>query len=255
MSSRMMLMNSVLALMLVGQAGAEHAIRLPSDAAQPVIEMWYVDMATGAQPEVIVYAGGKVWIRVGEGAIWGQLTGPEFETLLRSLWDGDQISELSTDTISREIATEAERLGLTSQVIGATETVLRIRTQEKLMQVRAPSVGILATRFPQAQSLQRLASAQRRLENLRAVTMAGGQDSARQLATLAQQKLLAEHGESVTVTSENLTMVRSLPDGTRFCQFVVPSEQFAGRNSHVVSLFESPGDSPRISVLPNGLRN
>ena len=251
----MMLLTVLSVFTFVRPAAADRGIILPEDPSAPVAELWYIDPVVGSQPEVIVYRNGRVWARVGEGAIWGQLDEVEFTTVLNGIWREDRVSETSTDLIAQELESAAQDSGLPSEVEQKSETVIRLRTIDKLIQVRAPAVGVLATRYPSASALQKVAATQRRMENLRAVTMAGGHDAAQRLASQAKQQLLSEHGQTVDISCKNLTMVRSLPDGTRFCQFIVPSDEAPGRNSHVVSLFESPGTAPRISVLPNALRN
>lgn len=230
---------------------AEEAIPLPTDPSVPVVELWYIEGGQLNVPEIAVYAGGRVQVRVGEGSLWGELTPEQVQDLVRKLLTRDQLARIRTEGIERELDEESQRTGLSREIQGAADTIIRVRTAQGTYRVDGHAVGLLCSRFPEAQGLQHLYSAQRRLENIRAIVMVGGTPAAERLARMAEARLLAESGEAIQVSKENLTCVHSLNDGTRCLQFVVPAPLGTLTAPRIVSLFESPGEVPRVSVLPD----
>ncbi|WP_437201517.1 hypothetical protein [Planctomicrobium sp. SH664] len=235
-----------------GFISAAEPIPLPTDPKTPVIELWYSGPGLPTQREIAIYPNGRTWCRVGEGSIWGQLDQQTLQSLVHELLTTDSLGRLSTMQIQESIDQASRQSGLSAEIPNAAKTTFVIRTADQTYQIDAPSVGLLAVRFPEAQALQHAACAQRRLENVRAIVMVGGPRAAENLAKLACQRLQAEYGEGVLVTSQDLSMVRSLSDGTRFCQFVVRKAAQPATNTHVISLFEVPGEVPRVSLLPDG---
>lgn len=252
-----MLLRHLTALFLVsllaGNMLAGDQIPLARDPQTPVIELWYVDQGKLSEPEVSVFANGRVRVRVGEGSIWGQLDPRQLELLVQTLLQEDGLASLTTQSLQQAIDEAAARTGLSARIRDAGDTIIRIRTAQATYRIDGHAVGLLAARFPDVVPLQQLSSAQRHIENVRAVVMVGGTPAAEKLASLAQAQLQAEYGERVIVGSQDLNMVRSLADGTRYCQFLVPSTS-AATQLRVISLFESPGEAPRVSVLPNESR-
>lgn len=238
-------------LMVSGMAFAEQPVVLPEDPATPVIELWYIDHGKVDTPEVTVYASGRVQVRLGEGTLWGEIGRDQLGVLVNSLLQQDQLSRLKTEEIEQAIATESLRTGLSAQINNAGDTIIRVRTASQMYRVDGHAVGLLNARFPNVIELQHLYSAQRRLENIKAVVMVGGVPAAERLARLAQVQVQAESGEQIALTLQNLSCVHSMTDGTRYCQFLVPVP--GGEVGHrIISLVESPGEIPRVSVLPNG---
>lgn len=252
-----MLLRHLTALFLVsllaGNMLAGDQIPLARDPQTPVIELWYVDQGKLSEPEVSVFANGRVRVRVGEGSIWGQLDPRQLELLVQTLLQEDGLAALTTQSLQQAIDEAAARSGLSARIRDAGDTIIRIRTAQATYRIDGHAVGLLAARFPDVVPLQQLSSALRHIENVRAVVMVGGTPAAEKLASLAQAQLQAEYGERVIVGSQDLNMVRSLADGTRYCQFLVPSTS-AATQLRVISLFESPGEAPRVSVLPNESR-
>ena len=69
--------------------------------------------------------------------------------------------------------------------------------------------------------------------------------------SIAQSSLSNEYGESIVVTPDDLSMVRFLPDGGRYCQFLV-SISANPHQSRIISLFDTPGGAPRVTVVGEG---
>ncbi len=247
------LLMAVLAglICLTATGTASEPISLPTDPSVAVIELWYVDRGQLREPEVAVFATGRVRVNVGEGALWGELDPAQVKELVATLLQRDEFKTLRTETIQAEIEAESAKTGLSCRIDQAGDTIIRVRTATELIRIDGHAVGLLATRFPRCASLQKLYAAQCRLENVRAIIMAGGPEAAERLAKLAQSQIQATHGEIINVTPGHLAMVQSLADGTRFCQFLVNGK--AGeRTPRVITVFESPGEVPRVSVLPEG---
>jgi len=239
--------------LLVGNfSQAADTISLPNDPGIPVVELWYIDQGKVTAPELVIYASGRVQVRVGEGALWGDLSPEQVQALVASLLKQDQLGKIRTDDIDREVAFESNRTGLSSQIRGAGDTIIRIRTADQIYRIDGHAVGLLCLRFPNADCLQCLYSAQKRLENVRAVVMVGGTSTAERLAQMAQAQVQKESGEQIHVSLENLSYVHSMTDGTRCCQFLVPAPLGSESGPRIISLFESPGETPRVSVLPDG---
>lgn len=239
-------------LSLTGIASATDSISLPQDPAVPVVELWYIDHGQVRSPEIAIFASGRVQVRLGEGMLWGEMKRDQVTALVGALLTSDHLASITTSQIDQAIATESIRTGLSAEIHGAADTIIRIRTSAGMYRVDGHAVGVLSNRFPAVECLQSLYSAQCRLENVRAVVMVGGVPSAERLARLAQAQLQAEMGEQVTVGLENLSCVHSLTDGTRCCQFLVPAPPGSDAAPRIISLFESPGEAPRVSVLPEG---
>jgi hypothetical protein len=176
------------------------------------------------------------------------------QSLVAALLQQDGLARVTTEQLQQALDRESARTGLSAHIAGAGDTIIRIRTAPGSYRIDGHAVGLLAGRFPGVQPLQQLAAAQRRLENVRAIVMAGGTPAAERLARLAQARMQAEYGEEIAVKSQDLSLVRSLGDGSRYCQFIVPGRTPAPGDARVISLIESPGEAPRVSVLPNESR-
>lgn len=219
-------------------------IALPEDGKVSVIELWYIDPGKiPEQPEVFVLADGSVWTRSGQT---DTLPPEKLRALVATLIQKDLIG-CTSQSLHEDIVAASQREQLSHHIPGAGDTVIRVRTTTQYHEIRCHAAGLLVNRFPGARQLHGFYAAQQRLENLRAVTHLGGDVVASQLAGVAQEKLAAEYGVRVPVSSENLSVARSLPDGTRYCQFLVDSRR--SERPMVVSLFQSPGQPSRVTLM------
>ena len=232
---------------LVADAGEPSL--LPTNSTSPVVEMWYLNGRTPSHAEVIILADGRMQIMSPEGPQRSKLSSTEVQELLKNLWHVDGLSTVNTKLIQQQIQQASEKTGLSSHIPNAGETVLRIRTAAGVRELRCPAVGVLAVRYPNVRCLQAMAAAQRRLENVRAVATVGGSDEADYIANLAAKAVQDEYGVNLPVSSADLSMVRALPDGSRFCQFVVALEGQEPISMQMISLVETPGHHPRVSMI------
>ena len=224
-------------------------IILSEDQSHAAVELWYVPPGTRpAAPELAVYADGRIWTRQTSDQERLQVPEAMVSQLVRELLLQDRLTDVDTRSLSLAIESESVRTGLTCRIPGAADTVIRIRTLAKMYEVRCHAAGLLATRFPDVKLLQNFCTAQRRLENLRAISLVGGDEAARSLARTAQAAVRTEYGVTLAVLPQHLSMVRSLPDGSRFCQFLLHSELGTGQ-PEMISLFQSPGQPPRVDLV------
>ncbi|WP_417850403.1 hypothetical protein [Thalassoglobus sp.] len=229
--------------------GAEMSL-LPEKGSTPVVEMWYLNGYTPSYPEVIILADGRMQIMSPEGPQRSQLPVAQVEALVKQLWTVDGLCNVETHSMNKEIQQATVQSGLRSHIEGAGETVFRIQTATETRELRCRAVGVLAVRFPEIKSVLSMAAAQRRLENVRAVATVGGSAQADEIASLAAQAVQTEYGLNVPVSSEHLSMVRALPDGSRFCQFLVASDDHdQSKPVHMISITETPGHHPEVSMM------
>lgn len=238
---------------LAGQiALAREPVQLSDDPRFSVIELWYLEDEPPTEPELAILADGRVRVRCATGPVWSEIEPSALKELIGELLYEHRLNRIDSHELADRIQQEAARTGLTADIPGAAETFIRIRTESGHYQIRCPAVGILATRFPEVESLKKVVSAQRRLENVRAVAQAGGPEAAAHLARLAQKSVSREHGVSVAVTPKQLAMVRPLPDGGRYCQFLLVESSEKGQAPRIISIFDRPGDVPRVTLLDEG---
>lgn len=222
---------------------------LPVDPDAAVIELWYLNGQTPSHPEVIILSDGRMQVMSPEGPLRATLPAQRLRELMTKLWHVDGLKSVAPESLQHSIQVAASRTGLTPNIEGAGETVLRIRMAGEVRELRCPAVGILAVRFPDVPAVQSIAAAQRRLENVRAVASVGGHDEAVYLAEVATRAVQDEYGVDVPVSSADLSMVRSLPDGSRFCQFLVQPQDAEPKPVQMISIVETPGHLPRVSII------
>lgn len=240
----------IAAVTFTGQnAVASEPTSVPAATATPVVEMWYINGRTPSHAEVIILSDGRMQIMSPEGPQRSTLPVAEVKELLKNLLDVDGLSAVHTNLLQQQIQQASAKTGLSSHIKDAGETVLRIRTATGVRELRCPAVGILAVRYPDVQCILAMAAAQRRLENIRAVATVGGNDEANHIANLAARAVQDEYGVDVPVSSADLSMVRALPDGSRFCQFVIAMNGDNPGSLQMISLVETPGHHPRVSMI------
>lgn len=242
----------LLALAIGRCAFAAEPIHLTTDPHVSVVELWYLDGDPQPQPQVALFADGRVWCRCVDAPQWGQITRAELTDVVNGLLVTCNLARIDSAQLGYQIQQESVRTGLTAEVPGAAETFIRIRTVERTYEVRCPAVGVLSPRFPEVSSLRNLFHAQRRIENVRAVAMAGGSEAAARLARLAQASVANDYGEAIAVTPRDLALVRFLPDGGCYCQFLITEPSKDPHQARIISLFDTPGDVPRVTMLGDG---
>lgn len=232
-----------------GLAEANEPVQLPTEPHAAVVEMWYVHAAPPSHPEVIILADGRMQIMSPEGPQRAELPVRQLHQLMTDLLFVDGLSNVETSTIRQRVQEATLQSGLSSTIEGAGETVFRIRTATESREIRCPAVGILAVRFPEIHGVRAMAAAQRRLENLKAVTSVGGSHEAQLIANMAAEGVQSEYGVDLPVSKDDLSMVRALPDGSRFCQFVIAQNQADSSSLQMISITETPGHRPVVHMI------
>lgn len=244
------------AWMLVWSSLALSGALASATTPAPVIELGYVSPQTNAyQFSLRVFADGTVVVADGLGdAVHGQLPPETLRELVRSLLFDDGLAKTDSAQIATEIRQAGIARGLSSTIPGADETVIRIQTGREQCERRCQAVGLLCTRFPGVPALEGFSRAQARLENVRAIVLAGGHVEADTLTRMANRRLQAEHPQHLPLTTQDLAIVRPMPTGGRYVQFFRREESLPAteQSTLIVSIIEVPGTAPRVNVFASG---
>lgn len=220
-----------------------------------VIELAFLDVdPTGQMFESVtlrVTAAGEVLIPGEDGRtlfIADRMQPEQLSGLLRELDQTGRLREIQSEELATEIRRASELAGFAPEIEGAAETIIRLHTPQGRHEVRCTGLSVLAARFPDFPALQRLLATQLRLQNVAAVARAGGEQASQRLVEIANQTLQLERPGLPALTPRDLSMVRELSSGSRYIQFYRrPSNS---GEELLVSMFESPGSPPRVSILP-----
>jgi hypothetical protein len=241
---------------LVPAAGASEPDPTP-DGQPPILELSFIeaDRLNQSVPRIVVsiHADGTVLIPdAADDAppLRGRLSRERLSKLLDDVIETDRILDCETRRIEEALTRESRRTGLAWRVPGAAATLITVRWQGRTHDVRCPAAELLEARFSTIDELHRLCAVQRRLQNVKCLVQAGGVDAAERLAALANRELRSRSERPLSVTVDDLQLVRSSGDGLRYAQFVVSGNAAEGdaRPLQMVSVMESPGANPRVSV-------
>ncbi|MFV0446318.1 MAG: hypothetical protein ACK5Q5_22320 [Planctomycetaceae bacterium] len=229
-------------------------------AADVAIELGFVDRLPSGQPQysvaIRVGVGGAVSVpRDGDQRLTrsDQLNGEQLAGLLREIHQDGRLFATPSLALQQQIEQACQLAGFAVDVDGAAETVIRCRTDQGLEEIRCPALSVMAARFPDFPAIQRLHLTQLRLQNVAAVAKAGGEAATEQLAQMVNQSLHQSHPQLAPLTSRDLSMIRELRTGSRYVQFYRTPQR--GQDELLVSLFQSPGTEPRVSVMLNPTRS
>lgn len=243
---------AIFLLMAARAEAAETRWSLPDDPRAIVLQMQHVDSQGRVQETVLtVRRDGSFHDGDAEhpGDVKGRLQEPELLELMREIIDDQQMLEMTTASLSRQVQSEARRTGKDSHIQLAVDVVIRIGLADRMHVVQFTSPGLLRTRYPAIKDMNRLCAVQHRLRNIVATAQVGGKDEAARLAALATEELRRQNGRSVEITPRDLVHVRGSIGDLRQVQFVVESaaRDRDGEAVHV-SVMEAPGAAPRISL-------
>ncbi len=249
-------------LMLVASArSAEDSTTAGAAAAagaQPVLLLSFAEDGdqgrTITTTSVAIFPDGTVLVpevQKDTVALRGELSAETLGKLLHDVVETNRLLECDTGEIESALVRESRRTGLAWRVPGAATTVVRVRWQGRDHEVRCPASMLLAARFPAIEELRRVCAVQRRLQNVKCIVQAGGVNAAERLAALANRELQSGGGDGLSVSVDDLQLVRSSGDGLCYAQFLVPGDAASGNAPRgMVSVIESPGAAPRVSVMP-----
>jgi hypothetical protein len=258
---RRRLTTSVMATVLLGLlGGARRTLAaetgdhwpLPSDAEAVVLELAYQD-AAGRRPAAVVtvQADGSVVAANGDesGELRGHLTQEQMTDLLREIIEESCVFELESGAVLRDVQDAANRTGRPWRAGDGGTMRVRVRLRDREHEVRCPSVEVLHERFPDVESLRRLCSIRRRLENVRAIVQVGGWENAEALSEQANRELLRSFPEATPVTARDLAMVRGHAPEMRYVQFVSRRSTSTG-DPLIISMFEFSNQPAQITIAP-----
>lgn len=246
----------MLAVVVLSIAGGVSELAA-SEGTTAVIELAFVDAPGTPQ------ARESVSLRIaGDGAIWispdvggglrraGQMTAEELDALCRELLTEGQLDRVDNRRLGFEIERARRIKGFERSLEGEAETVFRLRCAATACEVRCRSLSVMAARFPELPELQRLLEVQLRLQNVAAVARAGGEAAGVQFVQIANEELQARHPGLAPLTTRDLSMFRELTSGARYVQFYRRATPTS--DELLVSLCETPGDAPRVTVTRMG---
>lgn len=241
-------------LTLVAALGS---VQAAETSAQPIVELKFVraDVATSRDTDVPaelqVFADGTVVARCPDRTAQAKMPPEHVRALLRELLQDCRLNQIDSNKLRADVQAEGIRLGLSSQIAGAEDTLIQIRWQERSYELRCHATGLMASRFPEVAGLQSMLKAQERLGNIRALVLLGNGRQATALAERATESLVAQMPGAQPLTPRELSMVHVLPDGTRLVQFCRRADAAAQVESPliIVSVMETPGEQVRVTVL------
>lgn len=192
--------------------------------------------------------------RHGEpGHAKGRMTTEELSLLMSDLVERQHALQLSSSVIAARVEHLARESGRDVGFSGS-ETAVCLTLRDGRHEIRCGAPQPLRTRFPEVRELDRVCAIVRRLENIAAVAQIGGRAEAERLARLATAELRSQNAADVTITADDLVQVRGKPGELRQAQFVVEPALAGGTGGGVhVSVMETPGQAPRISMTPTSL--
>ena len=156
-------------------------------------------------------------------------------------------SDVATDSIQKELREHSRKTGLSFSIQQADDSLIRIVTDAGLVEIRCPASLLLAERFPEAGKLQTFVQVERQLTNLGCVVQCGGHAAAEAVCVKANERLRAEHPAAREWKVDDLMMIRTSSDGSRFVQF---RRDDADSGSWTTCVTESPGQSARVTTIP-----
>lgn len=224
-------------------------------ASAPIaIELCFLD-GSGTPPvqEAVllrITADGAVWIPGDDGRtllLAERLPPRQLQDLLQEVVQQGGLEQLDWRRLQATLEQACRSAGLSSRVEGAGVTIMRVAGPRGFYEARIEALSLMAARFPDLAEVQRLFHVQLRLQNIAAVARAGGEQACLPLVELANRTFRQLHPDQPPLTARDLAMVRRLDTGSRYVQFYRrPAD---GKGELLVSLFEVPGQPPRVSVL------
>lgn len=176
------------------------------------------------------------------------LTREELRALYNELVVQTDIVTLSTESVRESIQAASESQQLGAEIEEAADTEIGLRIGTRWHTVQCPAAALLAVRFPDSAEVATVATVQARLQNIAAVALVGGSETADRYATNATRKLHEMHPDARELTRRDLAMVRRLADGSAFVQFRYRGSPH-GQDACLVSLTQSTSGPPRVSIL------
>ncbi len=220
-------------------------------AGETCVQMEFLDSRDGAgfvvSTVISIDSDGLVrWIELGTSETrQAHISVERKNAVIGELVDSLRIDEIDSEEMWDDIVREGGRTGLSPRIQGAGTTRIFVKLPNDDAEVgseivvECPACHLLATRYPEVESLQRFAQCQVVLENLRAIMQVGGFEESQHLAEQASAYLGLLGVVHDPLTCRDLRFVRSLPGGAMFATFHRDSPSACSINATL-----EPGLSP-----------
>ncbi len=245
------------------------SFRASQDGSRPLVELDFVDGqaadADNSEPDLTIYGDGSVRVyaaNTNQGILRGQIPRAELQALLQDLLVNWDLTRCETAQLSREIDVARRQLQRPIPGPEAALTIIRIYGETEPHEVRCHALGLTANQFLHLPDLQNLFLAEQRLSNVMAIIRGGGYEVVEHAANLANHQLLQRLPSAPPLSCRHLSFAIAHEDGSRFLQFSRFEPVSAPTVSRVpvppavegmllVSVMQSPGQSPQISITTN----
>lgn len=244
--------------------GTDLPFRVPRDPSIPVVTMTFADprFAPPAEAELAIYADGRVTATAEPASrrlLTARLPAHEWRKIQNVLFVENDLLSCQTEELSDAIQSLRRQRRRPQPGPDAAVTIFGIRGENMSHELRCHAVGLTATQLPDLPEVQRLYACQQCLQNVVNVVRAGGYERVRRTLETVNTHLeqqLPDHGP---LSPDELCLVDSHPDGTRYLQFSrIPCPGSSSRNADhlqsqdrflMVSVYERPGFPLEISII------
>ena len=240
--------------------------RLPRDSSTPVITMAFADprfAAPRAVAELSIFADGRVTATVESSSrrrVTARFPEKEWLKVQKVLFVENDLLGFRTDELADSIDALRRRRRRPQPGPAAAVTILTIRGENFSHEIRCHAVGLTATQFPDLPDIQRFYACQQTLQNIVQVVRAGGYEQIDRTLRAVNTQLGRQIPGCGLLSSGDLRLVDSMPDGTRYLQFSrLPCADSGGRGDPgdlqradrflMVSVYERPGRPLEISII------
>ncbi len=240
--------------------------RLPRDPSTPVITMAFADPRFPSPPtvaELSIFANGRVTATAdpfSRQLVTTRIPEEEWLKLQKTLFAENDLLSLRTDQLQESIEALRRQRRRPPPGPDAAVTLLTVRGEAFAHEIRCHAVGLMANQFPDLSDIQRLDACQQVLQNVVRVVRAGGYDEVNRTLQAVNTRLGREVPGSGPLSTDDLRLVDSMPDGTRYLQFSRLPRVDCGTDGGprglqsddpflMVSVYERPGRPPEILII------
>lgn len=238
---------------------------MPGDPSIPVITMAFVNLNWNPPPvkELAIFPDGRVTATidaVSHRMITAQLPESEWEKIQKMLFDEHDLLRFETNALDEMIDSLRRQRQRPQPGPEADVTIITIRGEDFLHEVKCHAVGLTATQLPDLPEIQSLFACQQCLQNVVHVVRAGGYERVHRTLESVNTRLERKLPGCGPLCSQDLRLVDSHPDGTRYLQFArgpylseSRGQNLGGLQSDeqflMVSVYERPGRPLEISII------
>jgi len=239
--------------------------RVPRDPAIPVITMTFADprFAAPQVAELSIFADGRVTATAEPAShrlVTTQLPQSEWLKVQNVLFVENDLLNCQTEELTETIRTLRRRRRRPQPGPDAAVTIFKVNGENLSHELRCHAVGLTATQLPDLPEIQCLSTCQQCLQNLVNVVRAGGYERVHRTLETVNTRLERQLPGCGPLSPDELRLVDSQPDGTRYLQFSRIPGMESYREDNVsglrpadrflmVSVYERPGRPLEISII------